>query len=56
MVPSGAIPGNRVYPGTSQHWTYGQRIAYRDSVRATIILTVVFLGALAVAVLLGLRL
>ncbi len=34
MSADSRIPGNRVYPGTSQHWTYDQKVAWRDLVRA----------------------
>ena len=43
------IPGNRVYPGTMQHWTHDQRIAYKDFVRAAVWITVgclILIGAL----------
>ncbi len=41
------IPGNRVYPGTSQHWTYGQVISYRDFLKAAVVLSAAILGAVA---------
>lgn len=41
------IPGNRVYPGTSQHWTYGQVISYRDFLKAAVVLSAATLGAVA---------
>ncbi len=47
MSTGPVIPGNRVYPGTSQHWTYGQRISYPDFVKAALWITATFLVAIA---------
>ncbi len=38
------IPGYRVYPGTSQHWTYGQVIDNHDLLRAAVIISGGLLG------------
>lgn len=47
-VSSGpVIPGNRIYPGTSQHWTYRQIISYPDFVKAAILITAAILVAVA---------
>ncbi len=42
------VPGNRVYPGTSQHWTYGQFIDSRSFWKAAVLITAVALGAVLV--------
>ena len=51
-VPRIPIPGNRSFPGAGRHWTDGQRIPYRDYVKATIVLTLVYLGLSAIGLLL----
>ncbi len=48
MSVDSRIPGNRVYPATSQHWTYDQRVAWRDTVRAAGWMTVALLVFVAV--------
>ncbi len=47
MSTGPVIPGNRVYPGTSQHWTYGQVISYRDFLKAAALLSAGILAAVA---------
>lgn len=45
MSTGPVIPGNRVYPGTMQHWTYGQVISYPDFVKAAVVITLTILAA-----------
>ncbi len=45
---SARIPGNRIYPGTSQFALNDERITYREFLRAAVVLTLVFLAIAAV--------
>ncbi len=51
MSSGPVIPGSRVYPGTSQHWTTAQIVESHDLVRAAVLISVGLL-ALVLAVLL----
>ncbi len=47
MASGPMIPGNRVYPGTRQHWTYEQRIATRDIEMTAVWISLALLATVA---------
>ncbi len=52
MSTGPVIPGNRVYPGTSQHWASGQIVDSRDLVKSAALISVGLLAfVLAVIVI-----
>ncbi len=52
MSTGPVVPGNRVYPGTSQHWTSGQIVDSRDLVKSAALISVGLLAfVLAVIVI-----